>query len=120
MNYNEDEVRSIMLILLNTKNNNICDNTITRLLRSHYGVLPVVVLHIWNVIKNNLPINARVKHLLWMFAYCKSYGEYEHYSTMFKVSIPSFSSWVWQIAKLVGQMEIVSKFFICIYLTIIN
>jgi hypothetical protein len=109
MDYDCNHFEKIMLSLLDTKNEVLCISTQHRLLRSHYGFMPIVIMHIWNLIKKNLPKNARPKHLIWLFAYCKSYLEYDQYCALFQVSIPTFRDWVWLMAKVVSQIEIVSN-----------
>jgi hypothetical protein len=108
----EDDVIAIMLVVLGINTTKIkCNTTIHRIIRTHFGCTPDTVAAVWNKLIETCKLvrNARIHHLLWMLAYFKSYNEYEHYLKMFKCSKPTFMSWIWYIAKLVSELEIVSK-----------
>jgi hypothetical protein len=112
MNYKEVDVQGLMLTTIGCNDNkeNYCVTTINRLLRNHYGVLPYVVLHIWELLlRNEINPNTRLKHVLWMFYYFKTYGEYEQTSVKLNVSKTTLWSWIWYVAKDISELEIVCK-----------
>jgi hypothetical protein len=112
MNVTENEVIKSMMILMNMEETNIKNKfTINRCIRNHFGIEAAVVLCVWKLLYkqyNELPTCMRIKHLLWMFSYFKSYGEYEQYCTRYKCAANTFRSWVWYLAKLVAELDIVS------------
>jgi hypothetical protein len=104
MNVDEELVVNTMLILLNMTTTQInSEATIHRLFKNHFGFDASIILLVWNSLhetySNTLPHNLRVKHLLWMFAYFKTYCEYEQYTTRFKCSPVTFRTWIWHLAS---------------------
>jgi hypothetical protein len=112
MNHTIESCHELMLSTMTTehKQKQQCTNTINRMIRNFYGFDAKIIYIIWNLINNNNRMNesARLIHLLWMFAYFKGYAEYDQYSAKFKCSVPTFRSWVWYMAKLVSELDVVS------------
>jgi hypothetical protein len=107
----EDDVVVIIYDVLGLNKTKIkCNATIHRIIRSYFGFSPNVVAAVWNKIIDTCTLvkSARIKHLLWMLAYFKSYNEYEFYLQIFTCSKPTFMSWVWYFAKVVAELEVVS------------
>jgi hypothetical protein len=114
MNVNEEVVVNTMLQLLDMTETKIkSEVTINRIIKNHFGFDACIILHVWKLMHdtfgNSLPNNLRVKHILWMFSYFKTYCEYEQYATRYKCSPVTFRTWVWYVARLVSQLEIVSS-----------
>jgi hypothetical protein len=112
MNTSIDSVQKEMMQMMNLHERSInCTTTINRHIRNTFGVTADVVVVIWEKIKENNQLNkkTRVKHVLWMLCYFKTYNEYEQYCNMFCTSEKTFRTWIWYIAGIVANLDIVSK-----------
>jgi hypothetical protein len=113
MNYSVSDVNQLMVQLMlpqSKKQQQQSENTINRMKKNFYGVDAIIILKLWELIKKNINFNisAHIYHLMWMFAYFKTYAEYEQYSAKFECSVPTFRTWVWYMAKQVGELPLVS------------
>jgi hypothetical protein len=123
MIYNEGQVTTAMLTMINLADRNINSSVqIQRHFRNNFGVTAATVVTLWTKLNDmcEIPTNARIKHLLWMLSYFKTYGEYEQYCNWYKCAASTFRSWVWYFAKMVSELHVVSKvvlyFLKCIFL----
>jgi hypothetical protein len=101
-----------MLLLCNLQNKKITNGKqLARHIRSTFGFDPETVVETWNRLQFHyrLPANARIKHLLFMCVFFKSYGTYDHYSQIYNVSYRTFFTWVWFFAELVANLSVVSR-----------
>jgi hypothetical protein len=123
MNATENDVMVIInkMLLLDQRNIS-CNETINRMIRNRFGTSALTISDVWNRIVDTctLPDKARLKHLLWMFLYFKTYSEYEVYTTLYNTSKPNFISWVWYFAKCVAELDVVSYLCKMDFLTIHN
>jgi hypothetical protein len=106
-----DEVLRQMMLHMGIANSRIRNHhEIVRLVRSVYGFDATTVASVWNMlVRQNLLLDyARVKYILYMCCYMKTYNTFEQYRVMFGVSIPTFKSWVWYFARLIAKLGIVS------------
>jgi hypothetical protein len=112
MNYTTENVQLIMLSMMNIDNRNItCETTINRHIRNSFGITADVVVVIWDILQSQYELlkNTRIKHVLWMLCYFKTYNEYEQYCNIFGVSDKTFRTWIWYVTGLVCRLDIVSK-----------
>jgi hypothetical protein len=109
--YTVDTIVVVMFKMMNMASSNItCETTINRRIRSSFGVTADVVLAIWQILikKGKLKEKTRIKHLLYMLAYFKTYAAYEVFSSRFQCTEKTFSTWVWYMADQVATLDIVS------------
>jgi hypothetical protein len=110
--HTEQTVQTAMLALLKLNKKKINSNaTINRVIRNSFGCTADVVAVVWNKLIVNFEMHkfAKIKNLLWMCSYFKSYLEYEHYATIYNCTEKTFRYWVWYLAELVSKLEIVSR-----------
>jgi hypothetical protein len=110
--HTEKTVLTTMCAMLNIHEKNIRNNaTINRHIRSTFGCTADVVAVIWNLLMKNFEVHkyTKLKNLLWMCSYFKTYLEYEHYAIIYGVTEKTFRYWVWYLADLVSKLKIVSK-----------
>jgi hypothetical protein len=104
-------IKSEMLLLLNLTTTSIAnEESIERSIRATFGFDPSTVALVWNMLvaHNVLPRGTKVKYLLYMCSYFKIYATLDVHCRMFKVTYPTFSSWVWFFAKAIANLNIVS------------
>jgi hypothetical protein len=109
----DNQVLQEMMIEMGIFNSGIHNRyEILRMVRSCFGFDPSTVALVWNMLveRELLFEYARLKYLLYMCCFMKTYLTYEQYRVMFGVSYPTFKSWVWYFGSLVSKLEIVSCF----------
>jgi hypothetical protein len=109
---NSSEVLAIMLRLMNMSHRNIESNgIIIRQVRATFGVDVETTTIVWNKIvekNDNLPVFFKVKHLLWFLSYCKSYLQYENYTSQYNCAKTTFRSWVMFVSEKLKELDVVS------------
>jgi hypothetical protein len=112
------EVLTIMLRLMNMQSSKIkCNEMIVRNVRATFGLDVDTTTYLWNLVVasfTDLPDNFKLIHLLWFLSYCKSYLQYESYTTKYNCNKSTFRSWVMYVGKKLNELEVVSfiKFFL--------
>jgi hypothetical protein len=111
MEVSSTDVLKEMLLLANIGQTNIQNEIeIRRLLRSMFGFDAEVVALVWNMLEQRkvLVSGAKIKYLLYMCCFLKTYLTYDQYRVMFGVSYPTFKSWVWYFAGHISKLDVVS------------
>jgi hypothetical protein len=107
-----NEVLTIMLRLMNMQDRKIsCNEMIVRHVRANFGLDVETTTYLWNLLVatfTDLPDNFKLKHLLWFLSYCKSYLQYESYTSKYKCAKSTFRSWVMYVSQKLNDLEVVS------------
>jgi hypothetical protein len=112
-----NEVLAIMLRLMKMENRKIESNEIIiRHVRATFGIDVETTAYLRNLMvstNDDLPNNFKVKHLLWFLSYCKTYLQYENYTSQYNCAKTTFRSWVLFVGRKIMDLDVVSKILIC-------
>jgi hypothetical protein len=102
-----EAVRVIMMELLKININKWSVDTVNKHFVASFGLDDLVVARTWNELSctNLLPSGGKVKHLLWMLSYFKTFSSFTKLSREFKVAICTMRTWVWVFAEAVARMS---------------
>lgn len=107
MIYSKEAIRFIMMQELNIAKKRWSPLSITRHFISAFGTEEVVVCRIWEELhkSGNMPKGGKVKHLLWMLAYFKTYSTMINLSRDFGVAECTMRPWIWCFAEAIARMD---------------
>ena len=80
---------------------------------SFFGVTPAIVASVWRKIRREglLPDGGTPVHLLWSFAFLKTYGTEPQMAMLFHTTRKTFRQWVWRFVDAIFYLDVVSLLF---------